>query len=200
MPPVRPCAPRTDNPLCPLAAGTRHDPAMRRIVLRSSSGRRSAPSHRLDICAAFGTDRSRIRCVVPQRVSRTPHRGCGGVSSVRDLVTVVPRPPSRQGRGRQRTDSTPILADVWALNRLEAVGDTWRHALHRLAVVVPEDEVFNQGLSALQPGRAVCTLHAALSTADADHPAREAISGPASGPTTGSDRRVSGGVCSPCRH
>jgi transposase len=102
--------------------------------------------------------------------------------------------------GRQRTDSTPILADVWALNRLEAVGDTWRHALHRLAVVVPEDEVFNQGWSALQPGRAVCTLHAALSTADADHPAPEAISGPASGPTTGSDRRVSGGVCSPCRH
>jgi transposase len=102
--------------------------------------------------------------------------------------------------GRQRTDSTPILAAVWALIDIEAVGDTWRHALNRLVVAVPEDEVFNQGWSALRPGRAVCTLHAALSTADADHPAPEAISGPASGPTTGSGRRVSGGLCSLCRH
>ena len=102
--------------------------------------------------------------------------------------------------GRQRTDSTPILAAVWALIHIEVVGDTWRHALNRLAVVVPEGEVFNQGWSALRPGRAVCTFHAALSTADADHPAPEAISGPAGVPTTGSGRRVSGGLCSPCRH
>jgi transposase len=41
-------------------------------------------------------------------------------------------------RGRQRTDSTPILAAVRALNRSEVVGDTLRHALNTLAVVAPE--------------------------------------------------------------
>ena len=47
--------------------------------------------------------------------------------------------------------------------------------------------------------RAMCTLEEALSAADAHHPAPAAISGPPSGPATGSDRRVSGGVCPPCR-
>lgn len=41
-------------------------------------------------------------------------------------------------RGRQRTDSTHILAAVRALNRIEVVGDTMRHALNTLAVVAPE--------------------------------------------------------------
>ncbi len=40
-------------------------------------------------------------------------------------------------RGRQRTDSTPILAAVRALNRIELVGETMRHALNDLAVVAP---------------------------------------------------------------
>jgi transposase len=40
-------------------------------------------------------------------------------------------------RGRQRTDSTHILAAVRALNRLEVVGETLRHALNSLAVTVP---------------------------------------------------------------
>jgi transposase len=43
-----------------------------------------------------------------------------------------------KARGRQRTDSTHILAAVRALNRIEVVGDTLRHALHTLAVVAPE--------------------------------------------------------------
>jgi transposase len=41
-------------------------------------------------------------------------------------------------RGRQRTDSTHILAAVRALNRLEVVGETMRHALNTLAAVAPE--------------------------------------------------------------
>jgi transposase len=41
-------------------------------------------------------------------------------------------------RGRQRTDSTHILAAVRALNRIEVVGETMRHALNTLAVVAPE--------------------------------------------------------------
>ena len=41
-------------------------------------------------------------------------------------------------RGRQRTDSTHILAAVRALNRIEVVGETLRHALNNLAAVAPE--------------------------------------------------------------
>jgi transposase len=41
-------------------------------------------------------------------------------------------------RGRQRTDSTHILAAVRVLNRLERVGETLRAALNELAVMAPE--------------------------------------------------------------
>lgn len=40
--------------------------------------------------------------------------------------------------GQQRTDSTHVLAAVRDLNRLECIGETLRHALNSLAVVVPE--------------------------------------------------------------
>jgi transposase len=40
-------------------------------------------------------------------------------------------------RGRQRTDSTHVLAQVRAVNRLECVRETLRHALNRLATVSP---------------------------------------------------------------
>jgi transposase len=43
-----------------------------------------------------------------------------------------------KARGRQRTDSTHILAAVRALNRIEVVGETMRHALNILAVVAPD--------------------------------------------------------------
>jgi transposase len=41
-------------------------------------------------------------------------------------------------RGRQRTDSTRVLAAVRALNRLELVAETMRHTLDTLALVAPE--------------------------------------------------------------
>jgi transposase len=41
-------------------------------------------------------------------------------------------------RGRQRTDSTHVLAAVRMLNRLERVGETPRAALNALAVLAPE--------------------------------------------------------------
>src|SRR5579885_1769546 len=41
-------------------------------------------------------------------------------------------------RGRQRTDSTAVLAAIRTLNRLECVGETLRHALNSLAVVAPD--------------------------------------------------------------
>lgn len=43
-----------------------------------------------------------------------------------------------RARGRQRTDSTRVLATVRDLNRLECVGEVLRHALNVLAVAVPD--------------------------------------------------------------
>ncbi len=42
-----------------------------------------------------------------------------------------------KARGKQRTDSTHVLAAIRALNRLECVGETMRHALNALAVIAP---------------------------------------------------------------
>jgi transposase len=42
-----------------------------------------------------------------------------------------------KARGKQRTDSTHILAAIRTLHRLENVGETLRHALNQLAVIVP---------------------------------------------------------------
>jgi transposase len=41
-------------------------------------------------------------------------------------------------RGRQRTASTHVLGAIRAMNRLECVGETLRHALNSLAVVAPD--------------------------------------------------------------
>ena len=49
---------------------------------------------------------------------------------LRDLGLVKPR-------GRQRTDSTHVLAAVHGLNRLERVGETLRAALNEVAIMAP---------------------------------------------------------------
>ena len=43
-----------------------------------------------------------------------------------------------KARGKQRTDSTHVLAAIHALNRLENVGETLRHALNALAEAAPD--------------------------------------------------------------
>jgi transposase len=43
-----------------------------------------------------------------------------------------------KGRGRQRSDSTHVLAKIRSLNRVEGVGETFRAALNSLAVAAPE--------------------------------------------------------------
>ncbi len=43
-----------------------------------------------------------------------------------------------KARGRQRTDSTHVLAAIQVLNRLECVGESLRHALNTLASVAPD--------------------------------------------------------------
>ncbi len=58
------------------------------------------------------------------------------------LLTVMLERLQRDGllkaRGRQRTDSTHVLAAVRTMNRLEIVGETLRFALNRLATVAPD--------------------------------------------------------------
>jgi transposase len=54
------------------------------------------------------------------------------------LLTRVRERGLLKGRGRQRTDSTHVLAAIRTLNRLELVGETVRYALNSLAVVAPD--------------------------------------------------------------
>lgn len=53
------------------------------------------------------------------------------------LLTQFQRLGLLQRRGKQRTDSTHVLAAVRGLNRLECVGETMRHALNALAIAAP---------------------------------------------------------------
>lgn len=54
------------------------------------------------------------------------------------LLTIARDHGLLKAAGRQRTDSTHVLAAVRVLNRLERVGETLRAALNSLAVVAPE--------------------------------------------------------------
>jgi transposase len=54
------------------------------------------------------------------------------------LLTRVQELGLLKRRGRQRTDSTHVLAAVRMLNRLERVGETLRATLNALAIVAPE--------------------------------------------------------------
>src|SRR2546421_7057758 len=54
------------------------------------------------------------------------------------LLTLARAQGLLKTRGRQRTDSTHVLAAIRVLNRLERVGETLRAALNSLAVVAPD--------------------------------------------------------------
>ena len=43
-----------------------------------------------------------------------------------------------KARGRQRSDSTPVLAAIRVMDRLELVGETLRAALNRVASIAPD--------------------------------------------------------------
>ena len=64
-----------------------------------------------------------------------------GAAEQRLLTTMLDRLRDEgllKARGRQRTDSTHVLAAVRTMNRLELVGETVRFALNRLAMVAPD--------------------------------------------------------------
>lgn len=54
------------------------------------------------------------------------------------FLTVLKQRGWLKAKGRQRTDSTHVLAAVRAVNRLELVGETMRRALNELASAAPE--------------------------------------------------------------
>jgi transposase len=59
-------------------------------------------------------------------------------SQLRDALLTLARAPGRLNtRGRQRTDSTYVVAALRSLHRLERVGETRRAALNSLAIVAP---------------------------------------------------------------
>ncbi len=54
------------------------------------------------------------------------------------MITLLREHGFLKARGKQRTDSTHVLAAVVMLNRLECVGETLRHTLNVLATVAPD--------------------------------------------------------------
>lgn len=103
----------------------------------------------MEIRPALGTHGSRVRCAasVPSQsnpasvLSEFRTRLLAGAAEYLRFDTLLSWCRDRQlvkAGGRQRTDSPHILAVVRALNRIEVVGETLRHALNSLAVVVPE--------------------------------------------------------------
>jgi transposase len=54
------------------------------------------------------------------------------------LLTIFKERGWLKARGKQRTDSTHVLAKIRALNRVLCVGETLRHALNCLALVAPD--------------------------------------------------------------
>jgi transposase len=54
------------------------------------------------------------------------------------MLTLLREQGFLKAKGRQRTDSTHVLAAIQTLNRLECVGETLRHALNVLATAAPD--------------------------------------------------------------
>lgn len=54
------------------------------------------------------------------------------------LLTLLKERGWLKARGKQRTDSTHVLAKIRALNRVQCVGETLRHALNCLAILAPD--------------------------------------------------------------
>src|SRR6266851_1004918 len=54
------------------------------------------------------------------------------------MLTLFQQKSWLKARGRQRTDSTHVLAKIRALNRVLCVWETMRAALNSLAIVAPE--------------------------------------------------------------
>lgn len=76
-----------------------------------------------------------VRSRVPHAAGRGPSRRAA-LEGDADALQAARLAAS--ARGKQRTDSTHVLAKIRAINRLVCVGETLRHALNCLAIVAPE--------------------------------------------------------------
>ncbi|MBC6456150.1 MAG: transposase, partial [Hormoscilla sp. SP5CHS1] len=54
------------------------------------------------------------------------------------MLTKLKEQKLLRSRSKQRRDATHVLAAIRCVNRLELVGETWRHALNELATHAPE--------------------------------------------------------------
>jgi transposase len=79
-----------------------------------------------------------LRFAVCRKPLRSPSCQCGACPDRLEVLFAELEEGLLKARGKQRTDSTHVLAAVRAFNRLECVGETMRHALNHLAVVAPE--------------------------------------------------------------
>jgi hypothetical protein len=95
--------PTHGQPACPPWRLALVTPPIRRGALRPPSGACRTQSHRLEICATPGAYGPWVRCLRAQRVSRPSAGRVGGVSVVRDLTRVEPRPPADQREGPQES-------------------------------------------------------------------------------------------------
>jgi transposase len=74
-------------------------------------------------------------------LSKFRARLIAGAAEIKLLDTMLERFKAcglLKARGKQRTDSTHVLAAIRTLNRLESVGETLRAALNAIATVAPE--------------------------------------------------------------
>ena len=91
----------------------------------------------LRLALALGLDATEAHMVGVAGSARACSRGAPRTcSSMRCWSAATPLGLLKP-RGKQRTDSTHVLAAVRALNRLECVGETLRQALNMLALVAP---------------------------------------------------------------
>ena len=125
--------------LPPVAAGAGHPPPVPREPARPAGRRGGAGAHRLEVPARPRARRSRLRPLGAVRVPLAPARGRRRGAAPAASCWRRARPAGLlKARGRQRTDSTRVLASIRALNRLELVGETLRAALNELATVAPD--------------------------------------------------------------
>ena len=115
-----------------------HPPIRRRALRPPSGATPCAAASTGNMCCAWS---SRTPGSMPRSSVNFARRLLAGAAESLLFDTLLTWCRDRQlvkARGRQRTDSTHILAAVRALNRIEVVGETLRHALNTLAVVAPE--------------------------------------------------------------
>src|SRR4051812_19603313 len=121
-----------------VAAGAGHGLPVPRAPQRPASRRRGARPHRLEVRARARADRSGVPLQRAGRVPGPPRRGRGGAPAARPDARALQGARPGKARGKQRTDSTHVLAAVHDLHLLELVTETLRAALDDLAAIVPD--------------------------------------------------------------